>query len=85
MFVSARFDGEYERQMEFLSETTGRGVSEVLKASVAHYYPMVSASSDSKLPNLSRFIGKQGSGLDLTRFGGQFPTSLPASLPSFNA
>jgi hypothetical protein len=33
-----------------------------LKASVAYYYKMVSASSQSKLPNLSRFIGKQGSG-----------------------
>lgn len=62
MRVNARFDGEYERQMEFLSEATGLGVSEVLKASVAHYYEMVSASSQSKLPNLSRFIGKQGSG-----------------------
>jgi len=62
MRVNARFDGEYERQMEFLSEATGLGVSEVLKASVEHYYKMVSASSQSKLPNLSRFVGKQGSG-----------------------
>jgi len=62
MRVNARFDGEYERQMEFLSEATGLGVSEVLKASVAHYYKVVSASSQSKLPNLSRFIGTQGSG-----------------------
>jgi hypothetical protein len=62
MRVNARFDGEYERQMEFLSEATGLGVSEVLKASVEHYYNMVSASSPSKLPNLSRFIGAQGSG-----------------------
>jgi hypothetical protein len=62
MRVNARFDGEYERQMEFLTEATGLGVSEVLKASVAHYYKMVSASSQSKLPNLSRFIGKGGSG-----------------------
>lgn len=62
MRVNARFDGEYARQMEFLSEATGLGVSEVLKASVAHYYQMVSASSESKLPSLSRFIGKQGSG-----------------------
>lgn len=62
MRVNARFDGEYEKQMEFLTEATGLGVSEVLKASVAHYYQMVSASSRSKLPNLSRFIGGQGSG-----------------------
>jgi hypothetical protein len=62
MRVNARFDGEYEKQMEFLTEATGLGVSEVLKASVAHYYQMVSASTPSKLPNLSRFIGGQGSG-----------------------
>lgn len=48
--------------MEFLTEATGLGVSEVLKASVAHYYKMVSSSSQSKLPNLSRFIGRGGSG-----------------------
>jgi hypothetical protein len=62
MRVNARFDGEYERQMEFLTEATGLGVSEVLKASVAHYYKLVSASNQSKLPNLSRFIGKGNSG-----------------------
>lgn len=62
MRVNARFDGEYEKQMEFLTEATGLGVSEVLKASVAHYYQMVSASTGSKLPNLRRFIGGSGSG-----------------------
>lgn len=62
MRVNARFDGEYERQMEFLTEATGLGVSEVLKASVAHYYKLVSASNQSKLPNLRRFIGKGSSG-----------------------
>jgi hypothetical protein len=62
MRVNARFDGECERQMEFLSEATGLGVSEVLKASVEHYYNMVKASSPSQLPNLSRYVGKQGSG-----------------------
>jgi hypothetical protein len=62
MRVNARFDGEYAKQMEFLTEATGLGVSEVLKASVAHYYQMVSASTPSKLPNLSRYIGVQGSG-----------------------
>jgi hypothetical protein len=62
MRVNARFDGEYEKQMEFLTEATGLGVSEVLKASVAHYYQMVSASTPSKLPNLRRFIGGRGSG-----------------------
>jgi hypothetical protein len=62
MRVNARFDGEYEQQMEFLTEATGLGVSEVLKASVAHYYQLVSASQRSELSNLKAFIGKQGSG-----------------------
>ncbi len=62
MRVNARFDGEYAKQMEFLSEATGLGVSEVLKASVAHYYQMVRSSAQPRLRNISRFIGKQGSG-----------------------
>ena len=62
MRVNARFDGEYARQMEFLTEATGLGVSEVLKASVAHYYKVVSAGGQSRLGNMRRFIGKQGSG-----------------------
>ena len=33
MRVNARLEGEYERQMEFLTQATGLGVSEVLKAS----------------------------------------------------
>lgn len=62
MRVNARFDGENERQMEFLTRATGLGVSEVLKASVEHYYKLVSAASQSKLANLRQFISKQGSG-----------------------
>jgi hypothetical protein len=62
MRVNARFEGEYERQVEFLTEATGLGVSDVLKASVAHYYQVVSATGQPRLANLRRFIGKQGSG-----------------------
>jgi hypothetical protein len=62
MRVNARFEGEYERQMEFLTQATGLGVSEVLKASVEHYYRVVSAAAQPRLANLRRFVGKQGSG-----------------------
>lgn len=62
MRVNARFEGEYERQMEFLTRATGLGVSEVLKASVEHYYRVVSAAAQPRLANLRRFMGKQGSG-----------------------
>jgi hypothetical protein len=62
MRVNARFDGEYERQVEFLTEATGMGVSDVLKASVAHYYKVMSAATQPRLANMNRFIGRQGSG-----------------------
>lgn len=62
MRVNARFDDEHEKQMEFLTQATGLGVSEVLKASVAHDNQIVSASTGLKLPNLRRFIGGRGSG-----------------------
>ena len=62
MRVNARFEGESERQVEFLTEATGLGVSDVLKASVAHYYKVISAAGQPRLANLRRFIAKQGSG-----------------------
>lgn len=62
MRVNARLEGEYERQLEFLTEATGLGVSDVLKASVSHYYKLVSEASQPRLVNLRKFIGRQGSG-----------------------
>lgn len=62
MRVNARFEGECERQMEFLTQATGLGVSEVLKASVEHYYRVISAAAQPRLSNLRRFVSKQGSG-----------------------
>lgn len=62
MRVNARFEGDYERQVEFLTEATGMGVSDVLKASVAHYYQAVRAKHKPRLTHLQAFIGKQGSG-----------------------
>jgi hypothetical protein len=62
MRVNARFEGESERQMEFLTPCHRARVSEVLKASVEHYYKVVSAAAQPRLANLRRFMGKQGSG-----------------------
>jgi len=62
MRVNARFEGDYERQVEFLTEATGMGVSDVLKASVAHYYQAVRAQRKPKLTHLQAFIGKHSSG-----------------------
>jgi hypothetical protein len=62
MRVNARFEGEYERQVEYLTETTGMGVSDVLKASVEHYYQAMRAKGKPQLNNLRAFIGKLDSG-----------------------
>jgi hypothetical protein len=60
--VNARFDAESQRQLEFLLEATGAGVSDVLKASVAHYYASVRAQRAPKLANMRALVGRQGSG-----------------------
>jgi predicted Ser/Thr protein kinase len=62
MRVNARFEGEYERQVEYLTQTTGMGVSDVLKASVEYYYQAMRAKGKPRLDNLRAFIGKQDSG-----------------------
>ncbi len=62
MRVNARLDPESQRQLEFLLEATGQGVSDVLKASVAHYYLAVRAQRAPRLANLRAFVGRQGSG-----------------------
>jgi hypothetical protein len=62
MRVNARLDGESQRQLEYLLEATGSGVSDVLKASLAHYYSQVRADRAPRLTRLFACIGKSGSG-----------------------
>jgi len=62
MRVNARLDAEGQRQLEYLREATGAGVSDVLKASLAHYYASVRGERRPRLDHLRPFIGKQGSG-----------------------
>jgi len=62
MRVNARLDAESRRQLEYLVEATQSGVSDVLKASLAHYYSAVRANRPPRLTRLCAFIGKQGSG-----------------------
>jgi hypothetical protein len=62
MRVNARLDAESQRQLEFLIETSGAGVSDVLKASIAHYYSKVRGECRPRLLRLGAYIGKQGSG-----------------------
>jgi hypothetical protein len=62
MRVNARLDGEYQQQIEFLTHSTGLGVSDVLRASVAHYYAHVRGANKPRLAHLKAAIGKHGSG-----------------------
>lgn len=64
MRVNARLDDETQHQLEYLIEATGAGVSDVLKASLAHYYQKVRADQRPRLLHLSASIGKVGSGRD---------------------
>ena len=61
MRVNARFDLDAETQVAYLSQVTGMGVSEVLRASVQHYYDAVRARQTG-LKHLSAFIGQGDSG-----------------------
>lgn len=62
MRVNARLDDESQRQLEYLLEATGSGVSDVLKASLAHYYSAVRADRAPHLTHLLAFTAKSGSG-----------------------
>ena len=62
MRVNARFEGEHEEQVEYLTQATGMGVSDVLKASVEYYYQAMRAKDKPRLNNLRAFIGKGDSG-----------------------
>jgi hypothetical protein len=62
MRVNARLDAESQRQLAYLVEATSSGVSDVLKASLAHYYSAVRADRRPQLKRLTAFIGKLGSG-----------------------
>jgi hypothetical protein len=62
MRVNARLDAETQRQLEYLVEATGSGISDVLKASLQYYYSQVRASRAPRLARLGAYIGKQGSG-----------------------
>ncbi len=62
MRVNARLDEETERQLKFLVETTGLGVSDVVKSSLAHYYQALRGAQPTRLTHLRAFIGGQGSG-----------------------
>ena len=61
MRVNARFEGESEQQLSYLAETTGLGVSEVLRTSVQHYYAQMRAQR-AGLAHFAAFVGQGHSG-----------------------
>jgi hypothetical protein len=61
--VNARFDGKYAEQIEYLTKTTGLGVSEVLRASVEYFYQTKRGAAKRALSHIGPMIGKFGSGL----------------------
>ena len=61
MRVNARLDEESQRQIDYLTETTGMPVSHVLRVSVGHYYRQVRAQRAGP-KHLVALIGKGQSG-----------------------
>ena len=59
MRINARLDPEAQEQIKYLTETTGRGVSLVVREAVAHYYVHVRERTQHKVPKrLLAMVGK---------------------------
>ena len=59
MRINARLDPEAQEQIKYLTETTGRGVSLVVREAVAHYYVHVREREQSRVPKrLLAMVGK---------------------------
>jgi hypothetical protein len=59
MRVNARLDEAAQEQMKYLTESTGQGVSHVVRQAVAHYYLHV---RQAKHPVPSKFLAMVGTG-----------------------
>jgi predicted DNA-binding protein len=59
MRVNARLDPQAQEQIKYLIETTGQGVSLVVREAVAHYYMHVRERAQHKVPKrLLAMVGK---------------------------
>ncbi len=61
MRVNGRFEGEAERQVEYLVKSLGVSVSEVLRLSVDSYYRQVRGSTPA-LRSFAKHVGHYASG-----------------------
>ncbi|RCX11881.1 hypothetical protein [Extensimonas vulgaris] len=57
MRMNARFEGQAERQLDFLAEATGLGVSEVLPTCVQRFDEQVRAQRSGRA-HFSAFVGR---------------------------
>ena len=60
--INARLDAQAASQLDYLTTTTGMGVSEVVRASLAHYYATQRARQTPALVHLTPLIGRFRSG-----------------------
>ena len=61
--VNARLDPQAQEQIRYLIETTGQGVSLVVREAVAHYYAHMRERTQHKVPKrLLAMVGKYDSG-----------------------
>jgi hypothetical protein len=60
--INARLDAHATAQLQYLTATTGLGVSEVVRASLAHYYQAQRAQQAPVLRHLAPLVGRYRSG-----------------------
>ena len=60
--INARLDAHAAAQLHYLTATTGLGVSEVVRASLAHYYQAQRAQQTPALRHLLPLVGRFCSG-----------------------
>jgi len=61
MRINARLDGNTEQQLQYITESTGQSISQVVRDSVSMYYAHVRTEPKGLL-NFARWIGKGNSG-----------------------
>ena len=62
MRINARLDPEAQEQIKYLTETTGRGVSLVVREAVAHYYVHVREREREQIRVPKRLLAMVGKG-----------------------
>lgn len=60
--INARLDAHAAAQLHYLTATTGLGISEVVRASLAHYYQAQRAQQTPALRHLLPLVGRYRSG-----------------------